>query len=365
MVEHLPILLFGLLAGVIVDRFDRRRVLLASSLFRGALMVAVPLIAMAGGLSIGLILVWAFVFAIGMSLFIPARDSLIPHLVAEPNRLRANTLVQGSDQFAWFLGPLIAAGLLGFVGAVQLFWGAAILFGASYVLLRLMEKSRELPEADGGEALLHAGETGRPVGARLAWNQAREGLKLAWGHRDLRWLLILTAINNFFIMGPAIVAMPIYIRQDLGLGGSHYAGIEAVLATGMLLGSALILKGWPRLSKGRLWLAGMIADGVTYGPMLLAPAFGWLVPLIFAHAFFIPWITISRVSLIQDLTPDKMRGRVFSFMGMAVVGMTALSAGITGMLLEFIPTHILFGTWGFFGMICGLIGVAMPRMRRL
>lgn len=365
MVEHLPILLFGLLAGVVVDRLDRRKVMLGSSLFRGAMMMGIPLIALAGGLSIGLILVWAFIFAIAMSLFMPARDSLIPHLVAEPDRLRANTLVQGSDQFAWFLGPLIAAGLLGLVGSVQLFWGAALLFGVSFVMLRFVGKNIALPSAEGPDALLQTSETGGPRGARLAWHDARDGLRLVWQHEDLRWLLILTAVNNFFIMGPAIVAMPIYIRQDLGLGGSHYAGIEAVLAAGMLTGSALILKGWPRLSKGRLWLSGMIADGLTYGPMLLAPAFGWLVPLIFVHAFFIPWITISRVSLVQDLTPDAMRGRVFSFMGMSVVGMTALSAGITGLLLEWVPTHILFGTWGFLGMLCGLVGVSIKRLRRL
>jgi MFS transporter, DHA3 family, macrolide efflux protein len=365
MMEHLPILIFGLLAGVAVDRLNRRHVMLGSSLIRGALMAGIPLIALGGGLNIGIILTWAFIFAIAVSLFLPARDSLIPQLAPESDRLRANTLVQGSEQFAWFLGPLIAAGLLGWVGAVQVFWGAALLFALSFILLRLMRLPDDLPAATGQDALIGAGETGGPSGARLAWQDAREGLALVWHHRELRWLLILTAVNNFFIMGPAIVAMPIYIRQDLGLGGSYYAGIEAVLAIGMLTSSAMLLKGWPRLSKGRLWLAGMTADGLTYGPMFLAPIFPWLVPLIFVHAFFIPWITISRVSLVQDLVPDGMRGRVFSFMGMSVVGMTALSAGVTGLLLDLVPTHLLFGSWGMLGMICGLIGFAVPRLRRL
>ncbi len=365
MMEHLPILIFGLIAGVAVDRLNRRHVMLGSSLVRGALMAGIPLIALTGGLTIGIILAWAFIFAIAVSLFLPARDSLIPQLAPASDRLRANTLVQGSEQFAWFLGPLIAAGLLGWVGAVQVFWGAALLFAASFILLRLMRLPDDLPVATGRDALIGPGETGGPSGARLAWRDAREGLTLVWRHRELRWLLILSAVNNFFIMGPAIVAMPIYIRQDLGLGGSYYAGIEAVLAVGMLTSSAMLLKGWPRLSKGRLWLAGMTADGLTYVPMFLAPAFPWLVPLILIHAFFIPWITISRVSLIQDLTPDAMRGRVFSFMGMSVVGMTALSAGATGLLLEWVPTHLLFGSWGMLGMICGLIGMAIPRLRKL
>jgi len=365
MMENLPILVFGLLAGVAADRLGRRRVMLASGAARGLLMAGIPLLAWAGLLSVGLLLAWAFVFAMAVSLFLPARDSIIPQLVDEAGRLRANTLVQGSEQFAWFLGPLIAAGLLGLVGPVQLFWGSALLFAGGVVLLRAMRTPPSMAPAGGKDALLQSGETGVAAGARLAWRDAREGLLLVWRHRELRWLLALTAVNNFFIMGPAIVAMPIYIRQDLGLGGSHYAGIEAVLAAGMLSGSALLLKGWPRMGKGRLWLAGMTADGLTYGPMLLAPAYPALVPLIFAHAFFIPWITIARVSLVQDLAPEVMRGRVFSVMGMSVVGMTALSAGFTGLLVDLVPTHQLFGTWGLLGMLCGIVGWMMPRLRRL
>jgi len=366
MMENLPILLFGLMAGVAVDRLDRRRVLLGSSLGRGVLMAGIPLVAMAGRLSVPVLLAGTFVFAFAVSLFLPARDSLIPQLVSERNRLRANTLVQGSEQFAWFLGPLIAAGMLALVGSIQLFWGAALLFAAGFAMLKAMREPAGRPEAPAAGSPPETGETGIPSGPRpAAWSQALEGLSMVWERRELRWLLILTAVNNFFIMGPAIVAMPIYIRQDLGLGGSHYAGIEAVLAAGMMTGSVLLLKGWPRLGKGRLWLAGMTADGLTYTPMFLAPSFRVLAALILVHAYFIPWITIARVSLIQDLAPEKMRGRVFSFMGMSVVGMTALSAGATGLLLGLLPTHLLFGSWGLLGMACGLVGWTVPRLRRL
>ena len=80
MMENLPILVFGLLAGVAVDRLDRRRVMLASALFRGALMAAIPVAAGLGLLHLPLALVWAFVFALATSLFLPARDSLLPRL---------------------------------------------------------------------------------------------------------------------------------------------------------------------------------------------------------------------------------------------------------------------------------------------
>ncbi len=369
MMEYLPILLFGLVAGVLVDRLDRRRVMLGASLFRALLMLTIPLADRAGHLGIPICAVAAFGLALATSLFTPARDALIPSLVGAGDRVRANALVQGSDQFAWFLGPLLAAGLLAIAGTVQLFLGSAILFLISFALIKLMPtrdaRIDDLLRPEGAVASLRSSETGGPPSGRLAWREARAGLAFAWHRRELRWLLILSAINNFFIMGPAIVAMPVYINTDLKLPGSYFGAIEAVLACGMMLSSFIIVRNMPRIRKGPMWLWGMVLDGLTYMPILLAPSFGWLVPIIFAHAIFIPWIVIFRVSIVQELVPDDMQGRVFSLVGMSVVGMTALSCGVTGILLGVVPTHLLFGIWGVLGMLCGVVGLLLPSLRRL
>ena len=361
MMEYLPILLFGLIAGVLVDRLDRRRVMLGASLFRAVLMLAIPLADRAGQLGIPVCAAAAFSLALATSLFTPARDALIPTLVGPTERVRANALVQGSDQFAWFLGPLLAAGLLTLAGAVQLFIGSALLFLASFILIRIMGAPATTPTGNGPAARSGGG----PATGGRAWTEARVGLAFAWRRRELRWLLVLSAVNNFFIMGPAIVGMPVYINADLKLSGSYYGAIEAVLACGMMLSSWLIVRKLPRVGKGPMWLWGLILDGLTYAPFLLAPGFRWLVPMIFAHALFIPWIIIYRVTIVQDLVPGEMQGRVFSLVGMSVVGMTALSCGVTGLLLGFVPTHLLFGSWGILGMLCGAVGWAIPSLRRM
>jgi DHA3 family macrolide efflux protein-like MFS transporter len=367
MLEYLPILLFGALAGVLVDRWDRRRVMLGASLFRAFLMMAVPLAFLAGyrGLVVGATA--AFGLALATSLFTPARDALVPQLVGTRDRVGANALVQVSDQFAWLLGPLIYPLLVPWLGFSWAFLGPALIFLVSWGLLRRMRSpARALPPPESPAALLMTGETGPPPGAvALAWSDLKAGYALAWRRRELRWLLILTAVNNFFIMGPAIVAMPAYIGLDLGLPAIYLGLIESVLAAGMILGSLAIIRWKPRVGMGKLWLIGMAADGLTYVPMLLGPPFRWLVPIIFVHALFIPWITVYRISIVQSVVAPALQGRAFAFVGMAVVGMTALASGVTGLLLDSIPTHTLFGTWGFFGMCCGLVGFAIPSLRRL
>ena len=373
MLEYLPILLFGALAGVLVDRWDRRRVMLGASLFRAFLMLAVPLAFLAGyrGLAAGAAA--AFGLALATSLFTPARDALVPQLVGTGDRVGANALVQVSDQFAWLLGPLVYPLLVPWLGFTWAFLGPALIFLVSWGLLRRLQSparaqppARALPPAEGPEALLRGSEAGPPPGAvALAWSELKAGYALAWRRRELRWLLLLTAVNNFFIMGPAIVAMPAYIGLDLGLPAIYLGLIESVLAAGMILGSFTIIRWKPRIGMGKLWLFGMAADGLTYVPMLLGPPFRWLVPIIFVHALFIPWITVYRISIVQRAVAPALQGRAFAFVGMAVVGMTALASGVTGLLLGIIPTHTLFGTWGFFGMCCGLVGFAVPSLRRL
>lgn len=365
MMEYLPILVFGAVAGVLVDRLDRRRVLLGASLFRCVLMLTVPLAFAAGYAGLGVGLAAAFGLALASSLFTPARDALVPQLVGEADRVGANALVQVSDQFAWLLGPLVYPLLVPAMGITWSFTGPAAIFLLSWLLLRGMRAPAAAPAAT--EAPIRAGDDGdTPTGATAtAWRDLKAGFALAWRKRELRWLLILTAVNNFFIMGPAIVAMPVYIGIDLALPVKYLGIIEAVLAAGMITGSVSIIRWKPKIGMGKLWLIGMVADGLTYVPMLLGPPFRWLVPLILFHALFIPWITVYRVSIVQRVVAPELQGRVFAFVGMAVVGVTALASGTTGLLLDLIPTHTLFGTWGFLGMSCGLAGFAVPSLRRM
>ncbi|MBM4118487.1 MFS transporter, partial [bacterium] len=136
MLEYLPILLFGALAGVLVDRLDRRRVMLAASLVRAGLMLLVPLAFLAGyrGLVAGAFA--AFGLALATSLFTPARDALVPQLVVGADRVGANALVQVSDQFAWLLGPLVYPLLVPWLGFTWAFLGPAVIFLASWLILR-------------------------------------------------------------------------------------------------------------------------------------------------------------------------------------------------------------------------------------
>jgi len=345
MVSHLPVLLFGLIGGVLVDRFNRRNVMAVSDALRALVVLIIPLSYYLDALSTALIITVSFVMSSLSTVFNPARDSLVPDLV------KANSLVQVTNYFAIFAGPALGAAILGIIGIAHLFTIDAATFLVSFVAIMFIAY-RPVVTADQGKK--------GAVGLR---GQLLEILRYVRAEKRLAWLLVLTAVNNFFIMGPAIVGTPIFVKEVLNQGASSYALVESSLGFGMILGSILVNYLTKSLGKGKILLLGMIFDGVTYAMVLFTGSLPLFMTLIAFHAIGIPHIVVSRTSIIQEWTDADKLGRVFSLTNMAVVGMTALTTGATGWLAEFVGIEIIFGVFGILGMTCGIIGWLNPDLR--
>jgi MFS family permease len=167
---------------------------------------------------------------------------------------------------------------------------------------------------------------------------------------------MLTIVDNIFIMGPAIVGTPVFVKKVLGLGASAYALISGCYAVGMLAGTAALLYYGPRVGKGRILLLGMILDGVTFVPLYFVRSLTEMGLTIVIHSLAIPMLTVCRAALIQRIVPAEFTGRVFSLFNIAVVGMSALSTGLSGFLLETWGARTLFLVIGLSGGLCGVAG---------
>jgi predicted MFS family arabinose efflux permease len=157
-------------------------------------------------------------------------------------------------------------------------------------------------------------------------------------------------------MGPAIVGVPIFVKEVLNEGAASYAIVESSYGLGMLLGTVIINILNKRLTTGKLLLLGMIFDGVTYSILYWTGSLELMIILISFHAIGIPFIVVSRTSLVQKWVEDEKLGRVFSLVNMAVVGMTALTTGLTGFIAEFISIESVFLVFGIVGTLCGVVG---------
>jgi MFS family permease len=349
----LPTLLFGLPAGVLVDRVSKRRLMIGADALRAALVLTIPAGYAAGiltPLSLGII---TFAVASCAAVFNPARDALVPRLTESLDLPHANALIQTSWQLAILLGPAVAAIMLSAVGIIHLFTFDSVTFLISLVAITAIGKT--LPRRDvaaGGQA-------------HSAFTQLREGLSYVTKDPMMRMLILVTAIDNLILMGPAIVGTPILVREGLGIDDPRaYAWLQAALAGGMLIGAPFMATVGKRLPLGKTVMVGIVLDGLTFAPFLFVRTLPAAIVLLFIHSFFIPLITVSRTTLVQRYVPKELHGRIFSVIGVCVVGGTAISAALTGLAAEYIPIQKIYLLAGLGAAATALPGFFSRALRR-
>ena len=327
MSAYLPAVLFGLFAGVVVDRYNRKWIMIYSDILRALLVAVIPLSLIYGFISPLLIGTITFSLSTFSAFFYPARDSLIPHIVTAEELPAANSAISVSGQMSHLLGPLFAGIGISIFGLRHLFTADAISFLFSILLISLIvSPARKLTI-----------EKHPPK-----WQGIVEGLTYVNSHKGLRILLILTFVNNIFIMGPAIIGLPVFVREVLTSDFGVLAKLEVAMAVGMIVGSFVFWKAEKNISPISILLFGIVMDGVTYTFLFFADTSFIAILVLIIHGIGIPLITVSRTTIIQAVVPDEFRGRLFSMIYMAVMGTTAISVGLTGFILEFIGADSLF-----------------------
>ena len=327
MSAYLPAVLFGLFAGVVVDRYNRKWIMIYSDILRALLVAVIPLSLIYGFISPLLIGVITFSLSTFSVFFYPARDSLIPHIVTAEELPAANSSISVSGQMSHLLGPLFAGIGISIFGFRHLFTADAISFLFSILLISLIV----------GPARKLTIEKHPPK-----WQGIMEGLTYVNSHKGLRLLLILTFVNNIFIMGPAIIGLPVFVREVLTSDFGVLAKLEVAMAAGMIVGSFVFWKAEKNISPISILLFGIVIDGATYTFLFFADTSFIAILVLIIHGIGIPLITVSRTTIIQAVVPDEYRGRLFSMIYMAVMGTTAISVGLTGFILEFIGADSLF-----------------------
>ena len=183
--------------------------------------------------------------------------------------------------------------------------------------------------------------------------------------RSIFSIILITFLNNIFIMGPAIVGIPILVREVLNGSATDFAFIEGCMAGGALFGSLLVTILQRKLKNGMIWIIGLFLDGITMSFLYWTKSVEAGMIMLFLHGIGIPFIMISRTSIIQTHTLNKYHGRFFSFVHLGVVGTTAISSGLVGIFLHYISVDILFLFIGIGGASCAIIGLISPTIKSL
>jgi MFS family permease len=312
-----PPLVFGLYAGVLSDRHNRRRIIMAADGLR-AVVLTVLIVQMATGrltvagalIALGL-MATAEVFADNTS------ATLTPMLVRRDDLAIANARLQaGFLTLNQLAGPPIGAALFA-VGRVWPFLSQAVLVAAGVLLV-----SRVTLPANGPDRTTTAGSLRREVA---------EGVRWVVGHAPVRTLALTILIFNI-TFGAAWSVLVLYAHQRLGLGAVGFGLLSTVSAAGGLLGTGLY--GWitRRVSLGNLMRVGLIIETLTH-LVLAVTTSPWVAAATFfvfgAHAFI--WGTTS-ITVRQRAVPEHLQGRVSSVNTLCVYGGLVIGSAVGGAL---------------------------------
>jgi MFS family permease len=325
-VAMLPWLLFALPAGVLVDRVDRRRLMVAVDWARAAAMGVLAVAILGGWSSIVLLDLVLFLINTGETAFEPAAQSMVPAVVARDQLERANGWLVGGLTLSRYMiaGPL--GGFLFVVAASIPFFANAGTYAASAVLVGLVGGRYRVARPD---------TAGRRTRVRA---EVTEGLRWLLRQRMLRTMAILIGLLNV-TLAAATAVLVLLARERLHVGSVGYGSLFTCMAVGSLLGSAVGDRVIRRVTATWTIRIGLLVEALTHLTLALATnvyVVGVVLAVFGIHAAL--W-TIVGTSLRQRLTPAHMLGRVSSanlfisaggnFAGALLGGALAGAFGIT------------------------------------
>ena len=350
MTTYLPAIFFGLFAGALVDMYSKTRVMAFAQLMQAIAVIGIPIFLFFDIKVAWVIMILAF-FHNGFSLpFVPAFNSYLPTQVKKGKLLEANSIANIAWQSATFIGPIVAAYFLTMIPVEYLFYITVI----CYLVTALLSVSA--PKENVKKENVNLG---------LIVDKTYQGLVYLFNDKTLLFIIILTVLSNLFVMGPAVVGIPILVKIGLGGSASNFAICEAIVGLGMLLGTAFVYKFGNHFTHGRLFLTGLFIDGASFCLYYFIDNMIEMYILSFCHGIGIPLLIISRVSIMQKNIPEELLGRIFSIISISIISMTAVSSGIIGFASDIFDIQTIFLLFGTGAGLCGIAGFLHPKIKYL
>jgi MFS family permease len=289
--DFLPMLVIGLLLGPLVDRFSRRRVMLAADLVRCGVFVALLFAPNATT-----IVVLAGILGFSSGFFRPAVYAALPNLVSSERLPRGNALFLAAENLMWLVAPLLG-GVLLTVADPWLPYGVcavSFLVSAAFVF--------RIPPA-----LLAAGETS----SRGHWRDLAEGFSVVRSSRTLLTVLVVWTVVMFANAGVNVAEISL-VKVSFGGENFHLGAMMAAAGSGLVVGS-LLAGGWAeRVPVARLYGGGIALMAVGTAAASVSPTVWLAIAFVLVSGLGNGIAVVLNPLLVQRGAPDRVRGRVFT-----------------------------------------------------
>jgi MFS family permease len=339
-VEFLPTVVVGLLLGPLLDRLERRSLMIAADAVRVGVFVALPFAPNAAT-----VVALAAVAGLATGFFRPAVYAGVPNLVPDDELPRANALLQGIENLSWAVGPLLGGVLTAAAGPSAAYTINAASFLVSILLVvripaRMLQSERAL--------------------SRGHWRDLGDGFRAALRSPSMRAVLVAWGIASL-ATGAANVAEIFLAQQTFSAGDVGYGLLYGAMGAGLVLGSfssaaVLARSGVARTYGASLTLMAMGYVGAALSPNVWVAA----VCVLFAGVGNGGAIACNAL-LVQRGTFDLMRGRALTFVMSITFVLVGVGNGIGGLLLARTSPRWIWGACGIGLLVAALAGRLLAR----
>jgi DHA3 family macrolide efflux protein-like MFS transporter len=323
----LPGVLVSPFAGVLIDRYNRKLLLIMMDMLRGISIVTLSIAAFNGFISVWMVFLTGILLSICGAVFRPGVNSSVPDMVPKDRLTSANSMFAivstGSNMF----GNVAGGFLFQLLGApfLFLFNGLSYIFSGSSILFVKIPKHKK-------EEKKHF------------FKDMRDGFQFMWEMKGLRYLLLIAAIVNFLSFIAIVLFLP-YFENNPELGPGKY-GIAMACFMGGAMAGFLVSSTISIPIKRRLDYL-ILSNGISNLCLIISayqPRFVSMAFFILVGGFFNAIVNVVLMTTVQSAAPQEMRGKVMAFMSMITQSMTPFAMALGGLLASYFPIRTIIST---------------------
>jgi MFS family permease len=340
--EFLPIVLIGLTLGPLVDRFSRRKLMVAADLVRLAVFCVLPFVNDPATI-VGL----AGITGVAAGFFRPAVPAALPNLVDDADLPAANSVFQTVENLAWLAGPVVAGIVLAVSSEDVAYWLNAVTFLLSALLIaripeRLLKAERSL--------------------SRGHWSDVADGLRVVRHSPALFTVLVVWSVVMLG-NGAFNVAEVVFAKESLGAGNLGFGILVGACGLGLTIGGWFGSRAIERFGPARAYAWSLVLWAVGVAAASVSPSLALAAVFVVAGLIGNGVAVVCNILLVQRGAPDHLRGRAFTLIIASNYVLLGVATGLAGWL-----TDIVGGRWTWFAAACAYAvaaALALAMGRRL
>ncbi len=338
----LPVLIFGPIAGVYVDRWRRKNTMIWADLLRAGIVFLLIF-----PVSLWYVLALIFLLSSISRFFYPARNAMIPNIVKEEKLIEANSLSQMTYMLAVVIGPAIGAFLVAIMGytATFIFDAASYIFSALMILtIKYREEIKRVK--------------------KRAFEDLMDGLRYLVRQRVVVILVSIFALITLVIGGLNVV-YTLYIRDILHMDIVGLSMLEVAFGVGAIAGAVSTGTLAGKVKNTYLIGGAIVLMGTGIISMSLFPVFILVTIMAFGIGFGSAMINGPVNAILQKVVEDEYRGKVFGALGALIQGAALISMGMVGILISIFGIMNILLASGLFLLGASLIFLLSKRIKEL